>query len=119
MSKTTTQRIDTLQEKIQQLENERKRLMNVQKETERKARTKRLIERGAILESLIADATTFTNEQIKTFLEKTVASDYAKKILDGIIKQGGEPATTKTAQAAKPNGASASDKVAVSTQGEG
>jgi len=117
MSKTTIERIDTLQEKIQQLENEKKRLLNVQKEAERKARTKRLIERGAILESLIADANTYTTEQIKSFLQKTVASDYAKKILDGMTKQGGEPAAAKTPQTAKNNGASANDKVADTEQG--
>jgi len=119
MSKTTIEKIEGIQAQIQQLENERKRLLNVQKEAERKARTKRLCQRAGLFESLLPDTISLTNEQFKIFLEKTVASDYAHKILDGIIKQGGEPATTKTAQAAKPNGASASDKVAVSTQGEG
>ena len=119
MSKTTIEKIEGIQAQIQQLENERKRLLNVQKEAERKARTKRLIERGAILESFIANATIFTNEQIKTFLEKTIASDYAKKILDGMTKQGGEPAATKTSQTEKPYGASANAKATDSAQGTG
>ena len=55
---------------------------------DRKARTKRLIERGAILESLISGADVFTNEQIKAFLEKTITRDAARKILDRIAKQG-------------------------------
>ena len=96
MSKTTIERIDTLQEKIQQLENEKKRLLNAQKEADRKARTKRLIERGAILESLVPGADKFTNDQIKAFLEKTVQSDFAKRILDGITAQKDGTATKKT-----------------------
>ena len=72
MAKTTEERIESVQEQIRQLENQKKQLMAQQKERERKARTKRLIERGAILESLIPDADTFTNEQIKAFLEKTI-----------------------------------------------
>ena len=95
MSKARTERIESIKLKIQQLENERKRILQVQKEADRKARTKRLIERGAILESLISDPTNYTNEQIKAFLEKTVATDSARKILSGITAQKEETATTE------------------------
>jgi len=95
-TKTTGERIDTLQEKIQQLENQKKLLLQQQKAQERKARTKRLIERGAILESLISGADTFTGEQMKAFLEKTVQSDFAKRILDGITAQKDKTATAKS-----------------------
>jgi len=89
MPRTTVEKIDSIQAQIQQLENERKRLMQQKKEQERKDRTKRLIERGAILESLIPGAATFSNEQIKAFLEKTVGSDSARKILADMAPQGG------------------------------
>ena len=92
-TKTTGERIDTLQEKIQQLENQKKLLLQKQKEVERKARTKRLIERGAILESLISGADKFTNDQIKILLEKTVQSEIARKILDGFTAQENETGT--------------------------
>ena len=88
MSRTTVEKIDSIQAQIQQLENERKRLLQQQKEQERKDRTKRLIERGVILESLVPGAAAFTNEQIKVFLEKTVGSDSARKILAGMAPQG-------------------------------
>jgi len=94
MSKNTNERIEGINSKIEQLENERKRLMNLQKQADRKARTKRLIERGAILESLITDPANFTNEQIKTFLEKTIATETSRKILAGMIAQ--KPDTQKT-----------------------
>ncbi len=81
MPRSTTEKIASVQEQIRQLENQKKRLLQEQKEQERKARTKRLIERGAMLESMIADAPALTNEQIKAFLEKTVKTDYAHRAL--------------------------------------
>ena len=53
---------------IEQLQQKKKRLISEQKKAERNMRTKRLIERGAILESIIGNATDFTNEQIQHFL---------------------------------------------------
>lgn len=119
MTKTTIEKIENIQTQIQQLENERKRLMNQQKGAERKARTKRLIERGAILESLISGADKFTNDQIKAFLEKTVQSDYACKIIDGMTSQNGETTTAKAPWTVRSGGVSASDKSTSTTQGEG
>jgi len=84
---TTTQRIETLQEKIQQLENQKKLLLQKQRADERKARTRRLIQRGAILESLIPNAGELTNEQIKSVLERTVGSSYGRKIIDSVAAQ--------------------------------
>jgi len=104
MPRTTIEKIDSIQAQIQQLENERKRLMQQQKEQERKDRTKRLIERGAILESLVPNAAMFSNEQIKAFLEKTVQSSYAKKILDSMASQGSDSDAAKPASTAKGTG---------------
>ena len=89
MTKTKSEQIESIKSEIAQLENKRKRLLQEQKEQERKARTKRLIERGAILESLLNGADKLTNEQVKTFLEKTITGDYAGKILAGLTEQGG------------------------------
>ena len=51
-------------------------------EKERKARTHRLIERGAILESLIGNSIDFTNDEIKALLEMIFSSDEAKLQLE-------------------------------------
>ncbi len=80
--KTTAERIADTKEKIGQYEKRMKLLLNRQKEADRKARTHRLVERGAILESLIGKADTLTNEQVKLFLEKTVQTEYARKVLN-------------------------------------
>jgi hypothetical protein len=119
MPRTTVEKIDSIQAQIQQLENERKRLMQQQKEQERKARTKRLIERGAILESLIPGAAAFSNEQIKVFLEKTVGSDSAHKILAGMAPQGEAVDASQPSGPSPQSGVKARGKSASTEQGAG
>ena len=53
---------------IRQLENRQKILLNRKTDAERKARTRRLIEHGAIMESILPAATAMTGEEIKAFL---------------------------------------------------
>jgi hypothetical protein len=84
MPKTTIEKIESVQEQIAQLENQRKQLVQQQKNDERKARTKRLIERGAILESIIPNPTAYTNEQIQALLVRIIVPDNVRKILDGL-----------------------------------
>jgi len=79
MPKTTSEKIESVQEQIKQLENQKRRLIQAQKEHERKTRTKRLIERGALLESLIPDASTLSNDQIKTILVRAFRTDNARQ----------------------------------------
>ena len=57
-----------LEKEIRQLEKRQKILLNKKADAERKARTRRLIERGAILESVFPAAATMTGEEVKTFL---------------------------------------------------
>ena len=116
MAKTTEERIESVQEQIRQLENQKKRLMQEQKEQERKARTKRLIERGAILESLIPEADAFTNEQIKAFLEKTIRTESARKAWANLTTAQGEPAAGKAAGAGQ--GGASTPKAGGSAKGE-
>ena len=47
------EQIAKAEEQIRQLNNKKKRLISEQEQAERKKRTKRLIERGAILESVL------------------------------------------------------------------
>ena len=101
MAKTFDEKVTNLDEEIQQLLNRKRNLIKKQKEQDSKARTKRLIVRGAILESLIPDADTLTNDEIKAFLEKTVTSDYAAKALNMVRTQPAIP--VKTAE--PPSGA--------------
>ena len=63
-----TEQIESVQEKIRQLKNRQKALLKKQSDVERKERTRRLIERGAILESVFPEVVPMTNEQVKAFL---------------------------------------------------
>ena len=75
MAKTINEKITDTQLKITQYENQKKRLIQEHKEQERKDRTRRLIERGAIAESLIDGAETLTNEQFKSILETALNAE--------------------------------------------
>lgn len=56
------------QKELRQLENRQKILLNRQRDAERHTRTRRLIERGAILEGVFPLAPDLTGEEVKTFL---------------------------------------------------
>jgi hypothetical protein len=57
-----------VQEEIRQLENRQKILLNRQNDMERRARTRRLIEHGAILESVFPALAGLSGEEVKAFL---------------------------------------------------
>lgn len=60
--KTESERIKELEEKIAQMKAQKQKLENRQKEKERKARTKRLIQIGALAEKYIAKGQVWTPE---------------------------------------------------------
>ncbi len=55
-------------EEIRQLENHQKILINRERDQERRDRTHRLIEKGAIIESLYPHTIDMSGEEFKTFL---------------------------------------------------
>ena len=59
------QKVET---ELRQLQNRQKILLNKKVDAERKARTHRLIERGAILESVFPVVAAMTGEEVKAFL---------------------------------------------------
>lgn len=65
-------KLQTEQEKVQreirQLENRQKILLNRQSDMERRARTRRLIEHGAVLESVFPALADLSGEEVKAFL---------------------------------------------------
>ena len=67
---TPKQEPEAVREKIRQLENRQKILLNRKADAERKARTHRLIEHGAILESVFPEISPMTGAQVKAFLEE-------------------------------------------------
>ena len=72
---------------IKQSENHLKTLIQKKNNLERNARTRRLIERGAILESLIDGAINLTNEQIKTLLRSALCTASARDMAVSFISR--------------------------------
>ena len=70
--------IGKINEQIKQLQNKKKTLLAKESVEKRKTRTKRLIERGAILESVINNVENFSNEQLQTLLIEIFSSEFAK-----------------------------------------
>lgn len=97
MAKTKIEKITSIEEEIRQLENKRKQLIQAQKAQERKDRTKRLCRRMGLFESLVPDTIPLTEEQFKTFLEKTVATDQSRRILNGLTAQNAAAPAAKAA----------------------
>ena len=73
--KNYDEQIAKAEEQIKQLNNKKKRLISEQNQAERKKRTKRLIERGAILENVIGNTDDFSNEQLQTLLIEIFSSE--------------------------------------------
>ena len=86
--------IKSTKQRIEQLTHRQDRLVSRLKVEERKKRTRRLIERGAMLESVIGNATDFTNEQIQALLIEIFSSEFARAKVEkmrGQTKQKGNP----------------------------
>jgi hypothetical protein len=98
--KSIDEKIAEAQAKLEQARNQLKRLENEQRDADRKARTHRLCTRGGLLESLVPDTIPLTDEQFKIFLEKTVLTEYARRILNQLKAQGGDTAVPQAAETA-------------------
>ena len=85
-----SEQIAKAEEEIRQLQNRKKKLLNQKKAEERKIRTHRLVERGAILESLLEQPEQYTNEQIKGLLETALRTPQAQEFLRRTEKPKGE-----------------------------
>ena len=72
--------------KIRQLENRQKILLNRQSDMERRARTRRLIEHGAILESVFPTLAALPGEEVKAFLLALSRLPEAAELLKNTVK---------------------------------
>ena len=76
---------------IRQLENRQKILENNQRNEERKARTRRLIERGAMLEGIFPLAPNLSGAEIKAFLIALSHLPGAVELTANLPKSGNTP----------------------------
>ena len=82
---------EEVMKEIRQLENRQKILENKQRNEERKARTRRLIERGAILEGVFPLAPGLSGEEVKAFLVALSRLPGTEKLAAELPKSGDKP----------------------------
>ena len=118
MAKTRVEKIANYEEQIKQLEAQRKQLIQKEKEQERKDRTKRLCKRMGLFESLLPDTIPLSEEQFKTFLEKTVTTPHSRRILDEMTaKNAANAAAGSAGTAQRPNTPPAAKPAETAQQG--
>ena len=78
MAKRTS---EDIQREIEQLKNRKKEVLAQEKNRARKLRTKRVIERGAILEQYIEDAEHYTNDEVQEIVRYALNTPYAREYI--------------------------------------
>ena len=79
------------EKEIRQLENRQKILLNKQHDAQRRLRTRRLIERGTILEGVLPLAPDLPGEEVKAFLIALSHLPGVAELAEKIPKSGDEP----------------------------
>ena len=108
MAQTKIDKIASIEEEIKQLKERQKLLQQQYNAQERKDRTKRLCKRAGLLESLLPDTIPLTDEQFKSFLEKTLLTDFARRTLDTIAAQDTAAVAPRPAETARESGGNGS-----------
>lgn len=78
--KTEEEKLQELEKKLEQLQNQKKELLAKHKEKERKARTRRLIQLGALAEKYL-DCTNIEPENFEKLLKQIVATEDVNMLL--------------------------------------
>ena len=102
MAKTRIEKIEDIDARIVQMENERKALIAEQKAADRKARTNRICERGGYIESVLPETLQLSKEQFRDFVNRTLLTNYAKRELEEILTQPAESSEVKPPNAGTP-----------------
>ena len=80
--KNIEEKILMADEEIKQLQNKRKKLINQQKQEERKKRDRRLYEKGAVFESIFTESKNLTKEEFYQLITSLIRKEEANiKIL--------------------------------------
>ena len=108
MAKTKAEKIADIEMQMAQLENQRKKLIQQQKQQERTDRKKRHCKRMGLFENLLPGTVQLTDEQFKVFLEQTVATEQGRSLLDGLAAQNATAGAAITAGGTVQPGASPS-----------
>ena len=111
MPKTRLEKIAAIEAEQSKLAEQRKTLLEAERAQARKDRTRRLCQRGGLLEKMLPDTIPLSDEQFQTFLEKTVANDFGRRTLEKFTAQNATTTTEPQGEgAAQTDTAAAADK---------
>ena len=110
MTKTRLDKIAEYDEKIAQIRNLQKQERQKHSMEERAARTRRLCSRHGLLEKMLPEIMTVTDEQYQAFLEKAVTNNYGRNILNKIIAQTAATVPPQAARSAAQGNATTTAK---------
>ena len=91
-TKTAAEKIAAKDERIQQLINEKKRLIQQEKAKERKERNNRLYRRHGLLEKYMPELAIISDEHFEMFIKRAIDTGYGQKILAEYTTLAGESA---------------------------
>ena len=115
--KPISQRMDDVKARIEELKNQKKQLEKEQGAQERKARTHRLCKRGGLVEKLLPDIITLTDEQFDLFVDETLLTDHTRRKLAEIVAGIIKPPTTAEPSKPTPQDGEKPTPKATETQG--
>ena len=92
MAKTATEKLGGIKEKMEQLEAQKKKILQQENERLRKERTSRLCRRHGLLEKYMPDLITITDKQFEMFIKRGINTSYGQKILAEITAHTGKSA---------------------------
>ena len=71
--------VEKKQEEIKQLKNKERKILSTQRKAEQQIRTRRLIERGAVLGSINPSILSISNEKLKIYLQQILQTGQGEK----------------------------------------
>jgi len=92
--RTLEERIAAAKDKIQKEENSLNNLLQEQKEKEKTARTHRFCKRMGLIESILPELKTLTDEQFEKFVKMTTVNDFGRDKLTAIVQEQSEQSIT-------------------------
>ena len=95
MTQAKREKIESIEEAILKLQNQKKEIIQQEKEKNEKARTRRISKRGAIIESILPESVEFSDEDMKVLLESLLSSGFARNKINEL--QGKKTAPVKAA----------------------
>jgi hypothetical protein len=110
MAKTRLEKIADYEDQIIQIKKRQKQERQKLSKEERNARTRRLCSRHGLLEKMLPEIITLTDDQYEVFLEKAVLSVTSRRILDGLLTGQNAEAAAIPADIEPGNGATEDEK---------